>query len=163
MASFKDTSGRTWEIKVTLGLIDRTLRATDVDITQIHDPKSAAIQKLSNLSTLFGVLCSVCKIEEHGVSVDEFGDVLDEEACEQASRALMEAVIAFFPPPKRKIVEPAFRRYLTALDKKRAADLKMAESALESLDFEKAVNGDTESKDSAGNTPASSESPTSTD
>jgi hypothetical protein len=163
MSSYKHKAGRTWEIKVSLGAIARILKKTDVDITQIHDPKGKVIKQIGNPATFFDVLCSACDIDALGVTPEDFGAAFDEATCDAASRALAEGVIDFFPESKRRIVGTAFRKYLTALDKKTKEDLKQADEKLQSLDFEKAVNGDTESKDSAGNSPESLEPPTSTD
>lgn len=160
MSAFRDTGGRTWDLKVTLATISRVHAECGIDLTQIFDRESAAAKAVSSAPVFFGVLCAALRpqLESRSVSEMEFGEALDEQASESAVLALHEGLISFFPESKRRVIEPAFRKVMAAARKVQGARLEQAQQTLESLDFEKVVSVAMDGRDSAGSLQASSAS-----
>lgn len=160
MRAFRDTGGRTWDIKVTVATIARVHAECQVDLTQIFDRESAAAKAVRSTPLFFGILCAVLRPQLESKSVTELslGESLDEATTEAAVIALHEGVIDFFPESKRRVIEPAFRKVMGAAEKIQKARLDIAAKSLESTDFEQAVKAAMDGRDFAGGSPESPES-----
>ena len=118
MKSFTDNTGRTWTLVVNVATIKRVRALCGVDlnsIVEVEDGKPAAklLERLSGDPVLLvDVLYAVCRpeCEQKGVSDEDFGAAMAGDAVEQATDALLDEVIDFFPAAKRE----AFRRILSA-------------------------------------------------
>ncbi|MGN0880118.1 MAG: hypothetical protein ACI4WT_11810 [Oligosphaeraceae bacterium] len=118
MKSFTDSLGRTWTLVVNVATIKRVRALCGVDlnaIVEVEDGKPSAklLERLSSDPVLLvDVLCAVCRpeCERRGVSDEDFGAAMAGDAVEQATDALLDEVIDFFPEAKRT----AFRRILSA-------------------------------------------------
>ena len=118
MKSFTDNTGRTWTLVVNVATIKRVRALCGVDlnsIVEVEDGKPSAklLERLSGDPVLLvDVLYAVCRpeCEQKGVSDEDFGAAMAGDAVEQATDALLDEVIDFFPAAKRE----AFRRILSA-------------------------------------------------
>ena len=118
MKSFTDNTGRTWTLVVNVATIKRVRALCGVDlnsIVEVEDGKPSAklLERLSGDPVLLvDVLYAVCRPEcdRKGVSDEDFGAAMAGDAVEQATDALLDEIVDFFPEAKRK----AFQRILSA-------------------------------------------------
>ncbi len=112
MKSFKDAKGDTWETVITVSTLKRVNNLLGVDLSEIITQKDGKINcdllvKLSeNPIFLVDVLFAVCKpqCEERKLSDDAFAERLLGDAISDATNALIEGMIDFFPEAKRKML-----------------------------------------------------------
>lgn len=131
MHDFKDATGRSWGISVTVGVVKQVRELCGVDILAISDfaeDRAKDLKFLSDPVLLVDVLYVVCKDEcEHRkISDEDFGRALVGDAIADASVALLEELIDFFPTEKRTILKKywnASRRFEEAMAKKLEAEL----------------------------------------
>jgi len=134
MKSFTDNLGRTWTLVVNVAAIKRVRALCGVDlnaIVEIDKDQNPTAELLERLSTdpvlLVDVLFAVCKPEcdQKGVTDEDFGAAMAGDAIEQATGALLDEIVDFFPTAKRMALQKilaATRRFET-LAKKRLEDL----------------------------------------
>ena len=134
MKSFTDNLGRTWTLVVNVAAIKRVRALCGVDlnaIVEIDKENNPTAELLERLSTdpvlLVDVLYAVCKTEcdQKGVSDEEFGAAMAGDAIEQATAALLDEVVDFFPTAKRAALQKilAATRRIEALAKKKLEDI----------------------------------------
>jgi hypothetical protein len=94
-STFRDAAGRTWSIRLTLGLIETVLDETTVDLI----PDGCDVTNLTSLlfdpRKLSRVLWSCVATQADGTTVQEFRDAMDGDALLQGWNALIEAVLFF--------------------------------------------------------------------
>jgi hypothetical protein len=103
MPSFSDTSGDQWQVRVTLGAVQRCRDIASVDLLTvvggegfaefIADPVKAA-------SALYAVVKP--EADRRGIGLDAFLDRLSGDAIQCARDALMDAIVDFFPSPAER-------------------------------------------------------------
>ena len=141
MKSFTDNLGRTWTLVVNVAAIKRVRALCGVDLNAIveidknNNPTAELLERLSTDPVLLvDVLYAVCKPEcdQKGVSDEDFGAAMAGDAIEQATAALLDEVVDFFPTAKRAALQKilAATRRIEALAKKKLEDI------LESAEFE---------------------------
>ena len=131
MHNFKDATGRNWEIVVNVGAVKRVRTLCGVDVLAISDfveDRDKDLRFLTDPVLLVDVLYVICKNEcdARHVSDEEFGRALVGDAIAEASVALLEELIEFFPTEKRAILKKywdASRRFEDAMAKKLEAEL----------------------------------------
>lgn len=106
MPQFKDTAGNAWSITLNIDITRKIKNALGVDLLKsMDDPK--VLQRLGDdIETLVNTLW-LCVSEQAATrSIDEgaFCKLLDGETIDQATRALLEALIDFFPESRRAIL-----------------------------------------------------------
>lgn len=133
MKSFTDNAGRTWMISVNVATVKRVRALCDVDLNSIveldaqNQPNTKLLEHLSTDPVLLvDVLYAICKPEcdTKNVSDEEFGRSMAGDAIEQATDALLDEIIDFFPEAKRlafRKILAAARRFETITKKKLAA------------------------------------------
>ena len=134
MKSFTDNLGRTWTLVVNVAAIKRVRALCGVDLNAIveidkeNNPTAELLERLSSDPVLLvDVLYAVCKPEcdQKNISDEDFGAAMAGDAIEQATSALLDEVVDFFPEAKRTALRRilnATRRFET-LAKKRLEDL----------------------------------------
>ena len=143
MKSFTDNTGRTWTLVVNVATIKRVRALCGVDlnsIVEVEDGKPSAklLERLSNDPVLLvDVLYAVCRpeCEQKGVSDEDFGAAMAGDAVEQATDALLDEIVDFFPAAKRK----AFQRILSASRRFGEAARRRLEATLADGRFEDAL------------------------
>ena len=143
MKSFTDNTGRTWALVVNVATIKRVRALCGVDlnsIVEVEDGKPSAklLERLSGDPVLLvDVLYAVCRpeCEQKGVSDEDFGAAMAGDAVEQATDALLDEIVDFFPAAKRK----AFQRILSASRRFGEAARRRLEATLADGRFEDAL------------------------
>lgn len=163
MKSFTDNLGRTWTLVVNVAAIKRVRALCGVDlnaIVEIDKDNNPTAELLERLSTdpvlLVDVLYAVCKTEcdQKGVSDEEFGAAMAGDAIEQATAALLDEVVDFFPTAKRA----ALQKILAATRRIEALAKKKLENILGSAEFEEKLVSELErSTGLSSNAPGSAE------
>ena len=134
MKSFTDNLGRTWTLVVNVAAIKRVRALCGVDLNAIvevdrnNNPSAELLERLSTDPVLLvDVLYAVCKTEcdQKGVTDEDFGAAMAGDAIEQATAALLDEVVDFFPTAKRVALQKilAATRRFEVLAKKKLEDL----------------------------------------
>ena len=163
MKTFKDNADRTWTIAINVDCIKRVKSLLSVNLLDAVAGK--LIERLVGDPVLLcDVLYAICKPEADTKSVSdmEFGRAMAGDAIEQATTAFLEALVDFFPQPKRQVLAKALAklRQLEAkavdLAHKRLDDPKL-EARLEAI-LAGEASPPTTLGGSSGSSPALSES-----
>lgn len=112
MASFKDSSGRVWVVEITVGTIRRVRSLVDINLLEVVE--GPLIERLSSDPLLLcDVLYAVCQpqAEESGLSDEDFGEGLAGDVIDEATSALLESLVAFFPESRRRLLSKAANKY----------------------------------------------------
>ena len=141
MKTFTDNTGRTWTLVVNVATIKRVRALCDVDLNSIievdkdNQPSTKLLERLSSDPVLLvDVLYAVCKPECDRLNVtdDDFGAAMAGDAIEQATSALLDEIIDFFPAQKRQ----AFKKVLSATRRFEEIAKKRLEALLADDKFE---------------------------
>ena len=113
MQQFKDTLGRPWLVQVTVGIISDVRAALAVDVVDVGGEIFQRLQ--SDPILLCNVLYLVCKeqADADGISDVDFGRAMGGDAIDDATDALLEALINFFPRQRREAIRAAWMRTRT--------------------------------------------------
>ena len=138
MHTFSDNAGRVWTANLNVATLKRVRALAGVDLASAilvekdGKPSAKLLERLSSDPVLLvDVLYAVCKPEcdQRNVSDEDFGAAMAGDAVEQATDALLDEIVDFFPNPKRAILQrlvAAARRAETAakaaLDKALSTD-----------------------------------------
>lgn len=114
MKSFKDATGRDWEIAINVDAIKR-LKGSEVAINLLDlvNKESNLIQRFcSDPILLVDTLYVLCKVQadSKGISDEDFGRSMGGDALEHATTALLEEVANFFPQGKRQVLLRAIEK-----------------------------------------------------
>lgn len=142
MKTFRDSQGREWTVDVNVAALKRVKDTAGVDLTKLIDPASDVIRRLTDdVFLLFECLCALLQpqLDKQGLSVEEFGSVLDEDATEKAATALFEAIIDFFREDRRMLLKRAFSKVKTAVETSEADAINRAMKEIESEAFDRAI------------------------
>ncbi len=140
MKSFTDNLGRAWTLVVNVATIKRVRALCGVDLNSIIEvedgkPTTKLLERLSTDPVLLvDVLYAVCRPEcdSKNVSDEDFGAAMAGDAIENATSALLDEVIDFFPAAKRM----ASRKILSASRRFEEAARKRLQTVLEDGKFE---------------------------
>ncbi|MCC6579869.1 MAG: hypothetical protein IT440_05460 [Phycisphaeraceae bacterium] len=172
MRLFTDNAGRQWTVVINVDTIKRVRGLVGVNLLEVIGPRKkddAEGDLLSRLSSdpilLCDVLYAVCKPEAdtRNVTDEDFGRAMAGDAIDQATTALLEELVGFFPQSKRRVLGKA----LTRLRDLESRVLDVAERRLDDLRIEAAMEEALREMDAAwlatpsgssGNLPASSAS-----
>lgn len=122
MQSFKDASGRTWDLKIDVAAIQRVHRLCGVDLTD----RGALTEALQSGPVLLHVIYVLCKPEADRLGIDEdgFGAGLDSgDVVEQATDAFVEALVNFTRSRDRPVLTRILEK-VRARQEQASADLE---------------------------------------
>lgn len=142
MKSFADAKGQTWTIEINVTSLQRVRAVTGLDLTKLVDKQADVFPKLAgDLFVLFDVLAELLRpqLEAKGMTAEQFGESLDEEAAERAVTALIEGILDFFQEGKRMLLKRAFAKVTQAAQHRRATTLNTALQKVESPEFDQAL------------------------
>ena len=125
MKTYKDNEGREWQLSVNVGSLKRVKELVGFDLLGDNGDISQSLMELSRNPVLLGdVLYCLCKpqADKREISDIEFGESLAGDAVEQATKALIQEIVDFFPAQKRQ-------RLQTLLGKMEAVEAKALELA----------------------------------
>jgi hypothetical protein len=112
MSKFQDNSNRDWTVEINVATVKRVKSLVDVNLLEALD--GVLLERLiEDPILLCDVLYTVCKPEadERSVSDEDFGRALAGDVIEAATAALLEALVAFFPPAKRQLLAKALEKF----------------------------------------------------
>ena len=147
MHSFTDTARRSWSVVINVDAIRRVRSRLDVNLLEAIEGR--LLEKLVGDPVL---LCDVLFVlvqpdaEAKGVSDEEFGRALGGDVLDQATTALLEELVDFFPSGRRAV----FRKALEKLKALEQMALATANDRLDSDELEQQM------KTALASTPGSS-------
>jgi hypothetical protein len=153
MRTFTDALGRSWSLEITVATLKRVRAVAGVDL--IEAAGGTLLDRLVADPVLLGDVLYACvkpQADERKITDEDFGRSLAGDAIDHATTALLEEFVAFFPSPRRRVLEQA----LTKLAGWRAAALSAAEARLNDPAIDAAVLAALRQPGrSSGNAPAS--------
>jgi len=156
MKTFNDNAGRTWTLAINVDAIKRVRDLVKVNLLEIADGKLVD-RLVSDPILLCDVIYALCKPEadQRTISDSQFGAAMAGDAIDQATTALLEEVVGFFPQARRKVLAKAMAKLKTlqqtVLDR---AEAKIDSPELE-RELQKLLNGSSGSAlESPESTPA---------
>ena len=162
MQKFIDRRGRVWIVDIDNPTLRRVKALTDVRLLDAID--GDLVTRLSSDPLLLGdVLFAICKPQADQQDVDDeaFAEGLAGDSIDEACKALVDALVAYFPESRRRLLRKAAdkqkmieMRGLDAIEK-RLDDPNLVDRIVEDLERKRAVPI---SSDSSFGSPASSES-----
>jgi hypothetical protein len=136
MRTFTDALGRSWSLEITVATLKRVRAVAGVDL--IEAAGGTLLDRLVADPVLLGDVLYACvkpQAEERKITDEDFGRSLAGDAIDHATTALLEEFVAFFPSPRRRVLEQA----LAKLAGWRAAALSAAEARLNDPALDAAV------------------------
>jgi hypothetical protein len=133
MQKFVDRSGRVWVVEIDVATIKRVRAMTDINLLSVVE--GDLIEQLMNDPiTLCDVLYAICQPQaiSQNVSDESFGQGLAGDVISDATAALLAGLVAFFPEPRRRLLQQAASKYRDVQTKAMA----MVERRLESPELE---------------------------
>lgn len=118
MKTFKDNAGRTWTLSIDVAAIKRVRSLCSVDLMTAVEGKLLE-QLISDPVLLCDVVYCVCKPEADAKKItdEDFGRAMGGDALDNATTALLEELISFFPQARRQLLSKALEK-LRALEKR---------------------------------------------
>ena len=104
---FSDTKNRKWVLKMTVGKVRQIRETLGVDITHAIDPTKSVVDDIANDPVLmFDIiyLCCLEQMESTKVSGEDLADAISGDTIEDAAKALIDAIIDFFPRSKTEVI-----------------------------------------------------------
>ena len=134
MKAFKDNASRTWEVEVTTAAVKRVRGLIDVDLVAGTLSGDLLDRLADDPVLLCDLIYALCKpqADREGVSDEDFGRAMAGDAIEQATAALLEELVGFFPSPKRRIL----RKALDKLETLQGVALAWADEKLDGTEME---------------------------
>lgn len=152
MHTFKDKTGHDWTLEIDYDMAVKLNDATGFDIQTAFDKESIA-STFSDIFKVGGILWTTLSAQagDLGITQEQFAKRINGDALEDATIALMEEIIDFFPRARRSALRASVTktREIENLVAERA--VKMLESGSLNAEIENALTG----KSSAVSSPAS--------
>lgn len=132
---WRDSKNREWRFECNVYTMSRVKKETGVDLSQAIKAGSTVIEDvIGDVSVFFDVVTTLLRdqMDADGVTPEDFGaSINDEDVVADATRALIEAILDFFPMDRRAPLKKAFRRFWdiakTQADTEAVKVLKMVE------------------------------------
>jgi len=112
MKAFKDNAGRTWQIEITTAAVKRVHGLVGVHLA-IDTLSGDLMDRLADDPVLLcDVIYALCKpqADQAGVSDEDFGRAMAGDVIADATDALLEEVVGFFPKGRRQVVGQALAK-----------------------------------------------------
>lgn len=138
MQSFTDTEGKAWTIEINVATLKRVKGITGVDLMGVLDG-DLIDRFIRDPVLLCDVIYAACKIEadENGVSDEEFGRAMAGDAIENATAALLEEIVSFYPNSRDRA---ALERVIKATNEGMEKARDLVETKLDSGILEQAID-----------------------
>ncbi len=123
---FKDRAGRSWSIKVDLGVLRAVKESHGIDLQRVAtDPRVLeVIDDHCALAEILGIILAA-QLELAGVTSEDFESALDGEALLAATLAIVRAIRDFLPATHAKLV--------TQLHKTMVVEMRKASERMDRL------------------------------
>jgi hypothetical protein len=111
MPSYTDAHGRAWSVEITVATLKRVRALAGVDLLEAAGG-SLLDRLVADPVLLADVLYAVVKpqADERKLTDEDVGRGLTGDAIDHATSALLDAFVAFFPSPRRRILETALAK-----------------------------------------------------
>lgn len=111
MKTFHDNTGRGWAVNINVDCIKRVRALLDINLLDAVNGKLLE-QLVSDPILLCDCLYAVCKPEadEKQISDEDFGRAMAGDAIDNATTALLEELVDFFPKGKREVLARALAK-----------------------------------------------------
>lgn len=155
MHTFRDSTGRTWAVEITVHAVKRCRAVAGVDLYGLVDDGFAGLSALlRDVVQFVDVLYVLCRDEAiaAGITDEDFGRSLAGDTLDDATRAFLAELTDFFPDPR---VRAGLAKALTAMRGIGDRLLEHLEARIDALDPDVLAN---ELIASSGTLPASSAS-----
>jgi len=140
MASFKDSKGRVWAVEIDVTTLKRIKSLLGVDLLDVANDGGQMLDRLaSDAVFLVDLIYVICQPQADRLKItdEDFGRLFSHgEIIQQAGNALQEAIIDFFPEPRKGLVKAIFGKTTQI----RAAMAKKALTTIQNPEFDKAVD-----------------------
>lgn len=119
MSSFKDFSGREWQLRIDTTVIRRVRDKHGIDLAKILSSQTELNRLADDVVLLVDVLYAICEPQANTRQIDaeSFAIGLSGDSIESATHALMEAIIDFFPQCRSKILRQLWGKILESESK----------------------------------------------
>lgn len=110
---FCDAKGREWLVEINVNSIVRIRDRVEVDLLSMVDREAKLIERIAEDPVLLcNVLFVACQpeAEKRGITDSDFGEGLVGDAISSATEALLQALVDFFPMPRRGLLQRAIDR-----------------------------------------------------
>lgn len=140
MRSWTDNQGRSWHVEINVEVLRRVRGLTGLNLMELVSGDLA--DRLAADPVLLGDLVyAVCQPQAEAAGIDsaEFGRGLAGDAVDAASKALLEAVVDFFPSRRRRVLQQALEKLddveqeLIELAERRLSDPQTRQRLVESF------------------------------
>ena len=111
MKTFKDREGREWLIDINIASIKRVNDLLDIDLLKLEG--NELVERLiADPCTLCNVVYVLCmeQAKQRSISDEDFGRAMAGDAIDDATTAVLEEFVAFFPARKRPVMQQALAR-----------------------------------------------------
>lgn len=114
MKTFNDNAGRTWTVAINVECIKRVKTLLSVNLLDAIEGQLIE-QLVSDPVLLCDVIYAICKPEADTkeISDEEFGRAMAGDAIDNATTALLEELVDFFPSGKRQVLAKALAKLKT--------------------------------------------------
>lgn len=139
MKTFTDNTGLAWRLVINVDTIKRVRGLIDIDLIEAVEGK--LLERLaSDPILLCDVVYAVCKpdADAANISDEDFGRAMAGDAIDNATTALLEELVDFFPLARRGLLTKAMKKIKTL----EAIALKRADEVLDSDKFERAIEAE---------------------
>lgn len=104
MSKFTDTEGRVWNVQLTVHLVKEVKQRLDVDLLdeQVHETLTLLTGDIVKSVDVLYILCN-SQADKNEISDVEFGQSLYGDVLFEGINAMVEALIDFFPNPKKRM------------------------------------------------------------
>ncbi len=128
MRKFNDNKNRGWILEINVGAIKRVRDLAKIDLLDMENGRIFE-RLIDDPVALCDVIYVLVKIQadEKGITDEDFGQSMAGDAIEDATTAMLEELVDFFPGPRRAILKKA-------LGKLRTVQKLMIETANKELD-----------------------------
>jgi hypothetical protein len=153
MKTFKDNAGRNWAVSVNIATVKRVKSLLEVDLLEAVEGKLVD-RLIIDPILLCDIVYVICKSEadSQNISDEQFGQAMAGDAIEQATEALLQELVEFFPESKR----PALRKALGKFQQLQAKAMEFTLRYLDNPEIDRKMEQDLEKIiNSSGNSPES--------
>ncbi len=134
MQKFVDRKSNVWVVEIDTSTIRRVKAVTGVNLLECVE--GDLIERLSSdVLLLVDVLYAIIQpqADQQQITDEQFGEGLAGDVITDATTALLEAMVAFFPEPRRRLLKSAAAKYAAVQTKA----IEMVQARLDSPELEK--------------------------
>ena len=137
MKTFTDNAARAWTIQVNVDALKRVKSLLDVDLMEAVDGKLLQ-RMLDEPILLCDIIYALCKpqADAAGVTDEDFGRAMAGDAIDNATQALLEELVDFFPQRRRALLT----KVLDKLKKLDSLALATVTDRIEKIDLDKVMS-----------------------